>query len=103
MAINAEPTQVQTLVLPKNFEISKEIKEVIAAAALGRSIFITSRAGTGKSTLLTYLINDVLTSNYVVVAPTGVAALNVGGSRVHKFFGVLPKATIASSLDLCPQ
>jgi hypothetical protein len=48
MAINAEPTQVQSLVLPKNFEISKEIKEVIAAAALGRSIFITSRAGTAE-------------------------------------------------------
>ena len=89
----AEPKQVQTLVPPKNFEISPEMESAINSIRKGKSLFITGRAGTGKSTLLTYLIDEVLNDNYVVVAPTGVAALNVGGSTIHKFFGFLPDIT----------
>ena len=89
----AEPQQVQTLVLPKNFEISPEMQSAINAVSKGKSIFITGRAGTGKSTLLTYLREEVLKDNFVVVAPTGVAAINVGGSTIHKFFGFLPDIT----------
>jgi ATP-dependent exoDNAse (exonuclease V) alpha subunit len=88
-----EPQQVQTLVLPKNFEISPEMQAAISAVSNGKSLFITGRAGTGKSTLLTYLREEVLHDNYVVVAPTGVAAINVGGSTIHKFFGFLPDIT----------
>jgi len=89
----AKPQQVQTLVLPKNFEISAEMQTAITAVSNGKSLFITGRAGTGKSTLLTYLREEVLHDNYVVVAPTGVAAINVGGSTIHKFFGFLPDIT----------
>ena len=89
----AQPQQVQTLVLPKNFEISLEMQSAINAVSKGKSIFITGRAGTGKSTLLTYLREEVLKDNFVVVAPTGVAAINVGGSTIHKFFGFLPDIT----------
>ncbi len=92
-SVKPEPKQVQTLVLPKNFEISPEMEAAINAAKKGKSIFITGRAGTGKSTLLTYLREEVLHDNYVVVAPTGVAAINVGGSTIHKFFGFLPDIT----------
>ena len=76
----AEPQQIQTLVLPKNFEISAEMQTAINAVSAGKSIFITGRAGTGKSTLLTYLREEVLKDTFIVVAPTGVAAINVGGS-----------------------
>ena len=89
----AEPQQVQTLVLPKNFEISAEMQTAINAVSAGKSIFITGRAGTGKSTLLTYLRQEVLKDTFIVVAPTGVAAINVGGSTIHKFFGFLPDIT----------
>lgn len=92
-ANRAAPTQVQTLVLPPNFEISPEMRSAITAVSNKKSVFITGRAGTGKSTLLTYLIQEVLKDNYVVVAPTGVAAINVGGSTIHKFFGFLPDIT----------
>jgi ATP-dependent exoDNAse (exonuclease V) alpha subunit len=92
-ANKAAPTQVQTLVLPPNFEISHEMRSAITAVSNKKSVFITGRAGTGKSTLLTYLIQEVLKDNYVVVAPTGVAAINVGGSTIHKFFGFLPDIT----------
>lgn len=49
------------------------------------SIFITGRAGTGKSTLLSHFCARTL-KNPVVLAPTGVAALNVRGQTIHKFF-----------------
>ncbi|MEN9749215.1 MAG: hypothetical protein RL149_293 [Actinomycetota bacterium] len=49
-------------------------------------VFVTGRAGTGKSTLLTYLIENTEKS-VAVCAPTGVAALNVGGSTIHSLFG----------------
>jgi Cdc6-like AAA superfamily ATPase len=92
-SLKAEPKQVQTLVLPANFEISPEMQAAINATSEEKSIFITGRAGTGKSTLLTYPREEVLHDNYVVVAPTGVAAINVGGSTIHKFFGFLPDIT----------
>ena len=50
-----------------------------------RSLFITGRAGTGKSTLLEYFRANTRASP-VVLAPTGVAALNVRGQTVHRFF-----------------
>lgn len=48
-------------------------------------LFITGRAGTGKSTLLRHLIANT-TKSLVVCAPTGVAALNVGGQTIHSLF-----------------
>ena len=51
-----------------------------------RSMFITGRAGTGKSTLLR-LFQQTSKKKMVVLAPTGVAALNVQGQTIHSFFG----------------
>lgn len=53
-------------------------------------LFVTGRAGTGKSTLLRAL-RDQLTADLVVVAPTGLAAINVGGQTIHSFFGFPPR------------
>lgn len=50
-----------------------------------RSLFITGRAGTGKSTLLNYF-RQTTKKKLVVLAPTGVAALNVQGQTIHSFF-----------------
>lgn len=50
------------------------------------NIFVTGRAGTGKSTLLTHLIENT-EKKVAVCAPTGVAALNVGGATIHSLFG----------------
>jgi hypothetical protein len=57
-----------------------------------RSIFITGRAGTGKSTLLNYFRN-VTGKKVAVLAPTGVAALNVKGQTIHSFFRFKPGIT----------
>jgi ATP-dependent exoDNAse (exonuclease V) alpha subunit len=50
------------------------------------NIFVTGRAGTGKSTLLSHLIENTK-KTFAVCAPTGVAALNVGGQTIHSLFG----------------
>jgi len=57
-----------------------------------RGVFITGRAGTGKSTLLEYFRNNTK-KNVVVLAPTGVAALNVKGQTIHSFFRFKPNIT----------
>lgn len=59
--------------------------------ATGRSVFLTGRAGTGKTTFLKY-ITETVGKRYVVLAPTGVASINAGGSTIHSFF----------QLPLCP-
>ncbi len=51
-----------------------------------KNLFITGRAGTGKSTLL-HLFKSTSRKKCVVLAPTGVAALNAGGQTIHSFFG----------------
>ena len=53
-------------------------------------VFLTGKAGTGKSTLLR-LFTDTTKRNVVVLAPTGVAALNAGGQTIHSFFRFPPR------------
>jgi GTPase SAR1 family protein len=60
----------------------------LAEAHGGRNVFLTGMAGTGKSTLLRRFIGETL-RKVDVTAPTGVAALNVGGMTVHRFCGML--------------
>ncbi len=66
-------------------------------------IFVTGRAGTGKSTLLNHLSWNT-TKQLVICAPTGVAALNVGGQTIHSLFrlpiGVIADHEIEQSAEL---
>lgn len=50
-----------------------------------QSVFLTGKAGTGKSTFLRYICQTTK-KKYVVLAPTGIAAINAGGSTMHSFF-----------------
>ena len=69
----------------------------------GRSIFLTGKAGTGKTTFL----KDVMSGSRkrpIVVAPTGVAAINAGGVTIHSFFQLpfspyVPGAKVESKFD----
>lgn len=56
----------------------------------GGHLFVTGRAGTGKSTLLR-AFRDMLPDEKVVVAPTGLAAVQVGGQTIHSFFSLPPR------------
>ena len=58
------------------------------------NVFITGRAGTGKSTLLKYF-KEHTKKDIAVLAPTGVAAVNVEGQTIHSFFGFRPDITVS--------
>jgi len=74
--------------------LSPEQAAVFASIETTRdNLFVTGRAGTGKSTLLNHLSNNT-SKQIVICAPTGVAALNVGGQTIHSLFR-LPIGVIA--------
>lgn len=55
-------------------------------AKTNKSFFLTGRAGTGKTTFLKSIRKNVA-KNFIVLAPSGVAAINAGGQTIHSFFG----------------
>ncbi len=63
-----------------------------------RSVFLTGKAGTGKTTLLKNIVENTHKS-VVIVAPTGIAALNAGGVTIHSMFQ-LPPSCFAPALTL---
>lgn len=63
-----------------------------------RSVFMTGKAGTGKSTFLRY-ITEHTKKNFVVLAPTGIAAVNVGGVTMHSFFRIPFKPLLPDDPD----
>ncbi len=50
-----------------------------------RSLFLTGKAGTGKSTFMRHIAATIKKKN-IILAPTGIAAINAGGSTLHSFF-----------------
>ena len=76
---------------PADVEPTEEHRAAFAYLSEGAgNLFVTGRAGTGKSTLLRCL-KDMLVGEMVIVAPTGLAAVNVGGQTIHSFFGFPPR------------
>ena len=75
-------------------EINEQFARALKLMEEGeKSLFITGRAGTGKSTLLEHFRKNTLQAS-VVLASTGVAAVNVRGQTIHSFFGFKPDITI---------
>ena len=72
--------------------LSAEQQEAAARALAGENLFITGAAGTGKSFLMRYVIQELKKSKggeaVAVTAPTGIAAVNIGGSTIHSFSGI---------------
>lgn len=62
------------------------------------NLFITGKAGTGKSFLLNFFLANTR-KNVVVLAPTGTSALDVGGTTIHKFFGLKPELQVPEKID----
>ena len=62
-----------------------------------RSIFLTGKAGTGKTTFLNDFVSKTQ-KKYIVVAPTGIAAINAGGVTIHSMFG-LPLRTFLPTTE----
>ncbi|MBK9015052.1 MAG: AAA family ATPase [Saprospiraceae bacterium] len=80
MSINKAPLE-----LNDGFKYALDVLE-----KTNQSLFLTGRAGTGKSTLL-QLFRSTTRKKMVVLAPTGIAALNVQGQTIHSFFGFPPR------------
>ncbi|SHG10871.1 AAA family ATPase [Dysgonomonas macrotermitis] len=64
-----------------------------------QSVFLTGKAGTGKSTFLKHLC-EVVKKKYVVLAPTGIAAINANGSTIHSFFKLPFRPMLPDDPDL---
>ncbi len=72
--------------MPLKLEINEEFRRAFALVEEGRRhLFVTGNAGTGKSTFLDYCAEQA-SGNLVLLAPTGVAALNIRGQTIHRFF-----------------
>ncbi len=72
-------------------ELNADFQYILDALENGNGhLFITGRAGTGKSTLL-QLFRNTTRKKVVILAPTGIAALNVKGQTIHSFFGFPPR------------
>lgn len=70
-------------------DFSEEAKEVIELVNNSKeNLFITGKAGTGKSTLLKYIQEQ--DTSIIVLAPTGIASINVNGETLHSFFKLKP-------------
>ncbi len=67
-----------------------------------QSVFLTGKAGTGKSTFLKYICANTR-KKYVVLAPTGIAAVNVGGQTLHSFFKIPFRPLLADDPDFAPR
>ncbi len=65
------------------------------------NLFITGKAGTGKSTLLD-LFRRSTSKNIVVLAPTGIAALRIQGQTIHSFFKFPPRLILPTDIQLKP-
>lgn len=82
-----------------NIEINQQFERALKLMKQGdQHLFITGKAGTGKSTLLDYFCRQY-DKRPVVLAPTGVAALNVGGQTIHSFFNFYVDVTPQKILD----
>ncbi|MBI4335467.1 MAG: AAA family ATPase [Candidatus Omnitrophica bacterium] len=90
MTLHADQTITQDL-LPEDLDINDEFKSAFGLMERTKEcLFITGKAGTGKSTLLKYFKANT-GKKIIVLAPTGVAAINVGGQTIHSFFRLPPK------------
>jgi ATP-dependent DNA helicase PIF1 len=79
---------------PPHLEINEQFQKALALMEdSGRPVFLTGKAGTGKSTLLAHF-RKITGKRLAVLAPTGVAALNVQGQTIHSFCGFKPDISL---------
>lgn len=71
----------------ENIVITEEMKTALDMIDQGKNLFITGKAGSGKTTFLK-LLQERFSLSGVIVAPTGVAAINAGGVTIHSMFSL---------------
>lgn len=89
-------------ILPLDLENAEMLTAWQLVRETSQSLFLTGKAGTGKSTLLRY-IKARTEKKHVVLAPTGIAAINVGGQTLHSFFHLPFKPVLPDDPDFMPR
>ena len=75
-----------------------EQKKALNLMLSGKNVFLTGKAGSGKSTVLR-TFQEKCKNGCVFLAPTGIAAINIGGSTIHSFFQLKPVLLTPDSMD----
>ncbi len=76
---------------PDNLEFNNAVELIKVGYPV---VYLTGKAGTGKTTFLRYIKKNISPLNTVILAPTGVAAINAGGQTIHSFFQIKPSVYI---------
>lgn len=85
---------LRRIAMKTHIEINEDFKKALDLLERTRkNVFVTGKAGTGKSTLLGYFRHST-SKNVIVLAPTGVAAVNIAGQTIHSFFRFRPDITL---------
>jgi ATP-dependent DNA helicase PIF1 len=89
--------------LPADLVVTPEYQTIMSLIQEGTPvIFVSGNAGTGKTTLVHY-IRSSFGKNVVVLAPTGVAAINAGGATIHSFFHFPPRIITKDDIKHLPD
>jgi ATP-dependent DNA helicase PIF1 len=97
---NSEKASAKSDHTNKPFKLSEEqIKVFDYLESTPKQTFITGKAGSGKSALLNYFKSNT-NKRIIVLAPTGIAALNIGGQTIHSFFKIKPGVVESSGIRL---
>lgn len=84
---------------PADYHTDPDIAPILDAIKnYSAPVLVTGKAGTGKSTLVSYIRHSRKFPNTVVLAPTGIAAINIRGQTVHSFFRFPPRIITAEAL-----
>lgn len=79
-------------------KMDSQVERIFKAIKDGKNICVTGKAGTGKSTLLKRIMQENRDKLVFCVAPTGVAAMNIGGTTIHSYLGIHANAESYSDM-----
>lgn len=82
----------------EHLTLTDEFRRALGILDSGGNLFLTGKAGTGKSTLVRHFLAHT-DRRVLVAAPTGIAALNVDGYTIHRLFGFRPTTTLEDVRD----
>ena len=82
----------------QKIKLTSEQEKALQLMMSGRNVFLTGKAGTGKSTVLDKF-QEKCKCGCVFLAPTGIAAINIGGSTIHSFFQLKPGLLTPDSIE----
>jgi hypothetical protein len=95
-------SEKEPIIIPAGFQLDADLAAAYHLMEFSNeALFLTGRAGTGKSSLLNYF-RKTTAKKYVVLAPTGLAALHVGGNTIHSFFGLPLRMLLKNDPEIRP-